>query len=141
MSEQAEAAKAQSAGGPGVPEAPDATEQPEAPARIPPKPRPIPTRVEHPQRLRKRRKKRLTGSSSATRDGARRFDLGSAMERWFAAWVGLPGVAKPESWEDVPCKDRPEAAQMSLEAFRDWLPWHPTRPRPSSGMRGRPERL
>ena len=28
---------------------------------------------------------------------------------------------KPDGWEDIPCGNRLEAAQLALEAFRDWL--------------------
>jgi hypothetical protein len=43
---------------------------------------------------------------------------------WFAVWVGgemdLEDL-RPEGWQDVPCEDRLEAAQIALCAFEEWL--------------------
>ena len=33
---------------------------------------------------------------------------------------GLPSI-KPAGWQDIPCENRIEAAQLALEAFRDWI--------------------
>ena len=49
--------------------------------------------------------------------------------RWFVAWTGDEmrlAEHKPADWQDIPCENRIEAAQLAPEALRDWLTSKPS---------------
>ena len=95
------------------------------PAQTPPKPRPLPVRVDNPQRVRSGRQSRKTPGIFV--DGwawGSPFRVREVEGRWSVIWTGDEmGLAefKLDGWEDIPCESRREAADLALEAFRDWL--------------------
>ena len=96
------------------------------PAKTPPKPRPPLVRVENPRRLRIRSKehRKLGGFVIASPAWGSPFRVKEIDGRWFVVWIGDDQRLerhKPDGWEDIPCGNRLEAAQLALEAFRDWL--------------------
>ena len=109
-----------------APVQPAAVAKPKGPAAMPKKPKvwPAPIKVDNPRRLRARDKTARTegGIFVANLRWGSPFRPREKNGQWFAAWTGdQPWLTKPESWEDIPCNDRSEAAQISLEAFRDWI--------------------
>jgi len=100
--------------------------EPKGPARTPRKPRPPLVRVENPRRLQSRSKeaKKLGGMVICSPAWGSPFRCREADGRWCVVWVGDEMRLerhKPEGWQDIPCESRQEAAQLCLEAFRDWI--------------------
>ncbi len=94
------------------------------PATTARKPRPPLTRVENPQRLRKKGRKPMNGVLVGNRAWGSPFRPREADGRWCVVWVGSEqglDEFKPVGWEDVPCQDRQEAAQLCLRAFHAWI--------------------
>jgi uncharacterized protein DUF4326 len=105
---------------------PPVPEKPKGPARVPSKPLPPLIRVDSPQRLRKESKehRRLGGFVVASPAWGSPFRPREIDSPWFVAWTGDDqglGQYKPDGWEDIPRESRLEAAQLALEAFRDWI--------------------
>ncbi|MGZ3388722.1 MAG: DUF4326 domain-containing protein [Isosphaeraceae bacterium] len=93
---------------------------------MPRKPLPPLIRVDSPQRLRKGSKehRRLGGFVVASPAWGSPFRPREIDSPWFVAWTGDDqelGQYKPDGWEDIPRESRLEAAQLALEAFRDWI--------------------
>ena len=103
-----------------------AVEKPKGLARMPRKPLPPLIRVENPRRLRKGSKehRKLGGLVIASPAWGSPFRPREVDGQWFVAWIGDEmqlGRFKPDGWEDIPYETRLEAAQLALEAFRDWI--------------------
>jgi len=101
-------------------------EKPKGPARTPPKPRPPLVKVENPRRVRKGSKehRKLGGFVIASPAWGSPFRVREADGRWFVVWTGDEmrlAEFKPDGWKNIPCENRIEAAQLALEAFRDWI--------------------
>jgi len=103
-----------------------AVEKPKGLARMPRKPLPPLIRVENPRRLRKGSKehRKLGGLVIASPAWGSPFRPREVDGQWFVAWIGDEMQLerfKPDGWEDIPCETRLEAAQLALEASRDWI--------------------
>ena len=92
-------------------------------ALAPKKPKGPPlVKVASPQRV--RNKEGATGMVISSPAWGSPFRTKDIAGRWHVVWTGDDMGLKeyrPDGWQDIPCADRQEAAQLAQAAFEEWL--------------------